>query len=361
MASSLYKKNEIKVDIGSYRHYWRGIKKIGKTTMFRDLILAEYGDSSKGLLISMGNETGYQALDDLMYVEANNWETFEEIVNDLVLNKKDNSFRLIAFDTVDELVSIGIDFAMRLHKSKTGKEAKSINECFGGYGAGRAFVTKQINGQITRLENAGYGLVFIGHTKLRDIKETAESEGYQQLTSNLSGDYDGIFADKADILATFYTRRIVKNGKLEDKERYIYFRNEGFIDCGSRFAGMPDKVEMSAQNYIKAFEQGVLSSMTRKLSSDELKKLKEIEAKTKVEKGQKYSETEEFDPSSGLDKRQTLKDSILQLYNELGGKTNQTILDLFASYDEQGNPFRVKEVNKLEEINNKLIEMKKGK
>jgi len=124
---------------------------------------------------------------------------------------------------------------------------------------------------------------------------------------------------------------------------------------------MPDKVEMSAENYIKAFEKGVLSSMSRPLTTDELKKLKESEAKSKVEKGQKYSETEEFDPSSGLDKKKTLKENILLLYNELGGKANQEILDMFKEYDEHGNPFAVKELSKLEEINNKLAEMKKGK
>lgn len=329
------------------------------TTMYRDLILEEYGDSDKGLLISMGNENGYKALDNLTYVEANNWEKFEEIADDLVLNKKENSFHLIAFDTVDELVAITVDYAMRLHKSRTGKDAKSLNEVFGGYGAGRAFVTKQINNQITRLENAGYGLVFIGHTKLKDIKETAESDGYQQLTSNLSTDYDGIFADKADVLATFYTKRIVKNGILEDKERYIYFRNEGFIDCGSRFTGMPDKVEMSAKNYLKAFEQGVLSSMAKKLSPDELARKKELEAKEKQERGLKYSASEDFDPSSGMEKMQTLKDEIVQLYNDLGGKTNAALPELFKQYDPTGNPYRIKDVLKLEELRNKLVEMKK--
>ena len=28
-----YEPNRIKVDFGSYRHYWRGVKKIGKSTM----------------------------------------------------------------------------------------------------------------------------------------------------------------------------------------------------------------------------------------------------------------------------------------------------------------------------------------
>jgi predicted transcriptional regulator len=356
-----YKVNKIKLDIGSYRHYWRGIKKIGKTTLFRDLILEEYGDPNKGLLISMGNETGYQALDGLTYDEAKKWETFEEIVDDLVSNRKDNEFKLIAFDTVDELVAITVDYAMRLHKSRTGKDAKSINEVLGGYGAGREFVKKSINTQISRLENAGYGLIFIGHTKLKDIKETAESEGYQQLTSNLSADYDGLFADKADILATFYNQRIIKDGVLKDKQRYIYFRNDGFIDCGSRFTGMPDKVEMSAKAYLDAFEQGVKASMTNKLSDQEMAALKQKELAEKEAKAKSYTEGSGLEEMEDMEKIPKLREEIIQLYTGFDADKKEEAAKLFKQYDDAGNPNRIKDVSKLEELKAELEVMKEVK
>ena len=82
-----YTKNVLKVDISNFRHYWRGIPKIGKTTLFRDLLVESYGDTKFGLLISPGNETGYKALSDIVAHETPTWEDFVETVDDLVENK----------------------------------------------------------------------------------------------------------------------------------------------------------------------------------------------------------------------------------------------------------------------------------
>ena len=100
--------NVLKVNLGEYKHYWRGVKKIGKTTMYRDLLRAAYGDCKFGFHISIGNETGAKAISGIYTQEAPDWESFVEIIDDLVENKQDNEFKLVALDTVDELVSIAI-------------------------------------------------------------------------------------------------------------------------------------------------------------------------------------------------------------------------------------------------------------
>ena len=76
-----YKTNEVKVDLASYRHYWRGVKKAGKTTLFYQLMMKLYGDPSYGLELSVGNERGYKALDGMVYDEAPDWGTLMEIVD----------------------------------------------------------------------------------------------------------------------------------------------------------------------------------------------------------------------------------------------------------------------------------------
>ena len=48
--------NKIVPDIKGLSIYLRSTKKFGKTTLFRDVILAKYGDPSRGLLIGCGNE-----------------------------------------------------------------------------------------------------------------------------------------------------------------------------------------------------------------------------------------------------------------------------------------------------------------
>ena len=352
-----YSPNTIKVDFASYRHYWRGSKKIGKTTLFRDILISEYGDPKFGLLISPGNETGYKALDGLYAQEAPSWKEFVGTVDDLVKNKTENEFKLVAIDTVDELVAIAINRAMDVHRERSGKEAKSLNEILGGYGAGRKFVTKLLNDQINRLERAGYGIVFIGHTKLRDIKERGRDDAYQTVTSNLEEGYDSIFADKADILATFYLEKVVKDGMLEEKVRYIHFRDDGFIDCGSRLEGMPDKVEMSAKNYLEAFRHGVELSKRNDKSVEEIRV---GEIRNRETSAAEYVKQENAEPQKS---KKELVDEIKGLLpkasEEVKKELRSKMLALFKEYHSSGNPANIDDAETLETLLvriNKLIE-----
>lgn len=283
-----FKKNVVKCDIGSYVHYIRGQKKSGKTTLFRDLVLEEYKDAECGAHISIGNETGANALDELMTDQAENWSQLKEIVSDLIENKADNNFKLVCLDTVDELVKIATDEVLRQHRIAKNKPAQSINDAFGGYGAGRKKVVELIDGIIADLQHAGYGIFLIGHTKLRDVKEKNGDE-YQQLKSNLSEDYDGIFANKADIIMTITVDKNIVDDRVVGTKRYMHFRDDGFVDCGSRFTEIPEKVPYGAKEYIEAFEAGVKSSVKGGISDAEMKKRKEDEAKTKAKEGAEFS------------------------------------------------------------------------
>lgn len=273
---SLFKTNQVKCDIGSYIHYWRGIKKVGKTTLFYDLVKEQYGSVDKGLLIAIGDEIGYNALDGLVYAESPTWQDLIEIVNELVENKSENEFEIVAFDTVDEMVTLAKKEVVRLHKKKTGQTAE-FSGTFGGYGRPREKVAELIDDVLARIRKAGYGIVLIGHTKLRDIKEKNGDE-YQQLTSNLNSDYDGIFANKADIVMTISVEKDIDNEKrIQGTTRYMWFRSDGFVDAGGRFSEMPERVEYGARNYINAFEEGVRKSIIGGASEAEIKKRKKAE------------------------------------------------------------------------------------
>lgn len=264
---ALWKKNEVSVDIAHYRHYWRAPKKWGKTTLFANLVKELYGDMDKGLLISCGNERGYSALDSLVYVDCPEWSDLMELVDELVDNKDDNSFKILGFDTVDELVSMAQREVVRLEYRKSG-ERKEFNACLGGYGQPRKKVEDLINSIITRLGDSGYGEIWIGHTKIRDIKEK-NGDAYQMLTSNLSTDYDGIFANKADICMMGTIERDIDNGFVQDIERYMNFRSNGYVDAGGRFANIADKVEISAKNYIDTVTEAIKNSIKSHDATDE--------------------------------------------------------------------------------------------
>lgn len=261
-----YKTNEVKVDLASYRHYWRGQKKVGKTTLFYQLMIALYGDPSCGLELSIGNERGYKAIDGMVYDEAPNWGVLMEIVDDLIENKEDNNFKFIAFDTVDELVEIAKKEVIRLDYRKTG-ERHEFNACFGGFGQPRQQVQSLIDTLMTRIEDAGYGIIWIGHTKYKDVKEK-NGDSYQLLTSNLSNDFDGIFANKADIVMMIDTEKDIENGLIQDTQRYMWFRGDGFVDAGGRFSQIEQKVEFSVENYIKTVTDAIRAEIRSKKVTD---------------------------------------------------------------------------------------------
>lgn len=284
-----YKTNEVKVDLASYRHYWRGQKKVGKTTLFYQLMIKLYGDPSYGLELSIGNERGYKAIDGMVYDEAPDWSTLMEIADDLIENKGDNNFKFIAFDTVDELVEIAKKEVIRLDFRKTG-EKHEFNACFGGYGQPRQQVQILIDNLMTRLEDAGYGIVWIGHVKYKDVKEK-NGDSYQLLTSNLSNDFDGIFANKADIVMMIDTEKDIENNIVQDTQRYMWFRGDGFVDAGGRFSNIEQKVEFSVDNYIKTVSDAIRAEIKTHKADD-----KYIEEKKKQEEKQReeyYQENRE--------------------------------------------------------------------
>lgn len=157
--------------------------------------------------------------------------------------------------------------------------------------------------EIARLKQS-YGLFCIGHTKLRDVTEKGSTEAYQQLTTSLSFDFDSVFADKADIIATISVDKDiidvqeVKQGKDSTKlvgtiggvTRWIHFRDDNFnVDCGVRFGEIDDKVELSAENYINAIEQAIKSASGK--SEKEIKSKRDIETKERVEKAKEIAES----------------------------------------------------------------------
>lgn len=261
-----YKTNEVKVDLASYRHYWRGVKKAGKTTLFYQLMMKLYGDPSYGLELSVGNERGYKALDGMVYDEAPDWATLMEIADDLIENKADNNFKFICFDTVDELVEIAKKEVVRLDYRKTG-ERHEFNACLGGYARPREKVTELINNLMTRLEDSGYGIIWIGHTKYRTVNEK-NGDSYDMLTSNLSSDYDGIFANKADVVMMIDIEKDIEDSLVQGTQRYMWFRGDGFVDAGGRFSQIEQKVEFSVDNYIKTVSDAIRAEIKSHKADD---------------------------------------------------------------------------------------------
>lgn len=274
-----FKINRIKADLGSYPHYMLlGIRKIGKTTFVRDLIKEKYGDATKGLLISCGAENGYHSLDDLQveeakvfnqdYDEETDSRGFIQIVDDVVENNKEYGIKLVAIDTLDCLYDIAAQEAIRLSRKETGKQCKSINEAFGGFGRGLDRVITLIQEQISRLEDAGIAVFILSHVKEKTRTDMVTGEEYQVWTNNLMDKVYGAIADTAQMVMMAVFDREIKDKKVTGENRVLYLRATASLDAGSRFHGLPEKVPFTPKAFIEAFEEGVKNSATMKPMTD---------------------------------------------------------------------------------------------
>ena len=146
----------------------------------------------------------------------------------------------------------------------------------------RKLVTEKIS-----LLNQYYGLVVLGHTKLKTIKEQGmiEDQEYQIVSSNLNADYHNIIAHKADVIGTVVVERSVdgEHKRVSGVETNLYLRGTHFIEAGSRFSNIVEKIEFNAHNFITAREDAIKNTSTTKMTEEEFKVKQEEEKKANDE------------------------------------------------------------------------------
>lgn len=273
--------NKIEADIAQLSIYLRSTKKFGKTTLFRDLILAKYGDPSYGLLVGCGAEIGYKMLDNLNTTQVSSWKDLIELKKWLIEGKGiEHNIKIVAFDTGDQLVLLADKETIRQSNIENpNKLTKSIRGAFSGYTAGEKYSANNlITPYLTELQLNGFGTWVIAHSKFKTIRDkgSLDEDGYQQLTSNLGADYEAAFGDCMDVCLTgVIDRDFNEKGEGDKKKRYavetvrkLYFRGTPMIDAGGRFAdgAVPeymvfDKPNMGAE-FLKIVEEGMEKSKT---------------------------------------------------------------------------------------------------
>lgn len=286
--------NVIKPDIKNLSIYLRSTKKFGKSTLFRDVILAKYGDPSRGLLVGCGNEIGYKMLDNLNVTQVTSYKDMTELEKWLIEKKGiEHNIEIVAFDTGDELALLADAETIRQSNVENpNKKCKSIKAAFGGYTAGEKYSANDIiKPYMSKLQAAGFGVWVIAHTKFKTIKEKGglDEDGYMQLSSNMGADYEAAFGDIFDVTLTGVIDRDLEEKKVGDKTkkyatdevRKLYFRGTTLIDAGGRFAdgAVPefmifDKPDMGAE-FVKVVEEGMEKSKT------ELSKRPKVSAEVK--------------------------------------------------------------------------------
>lgn len=351
--------NKISTDIKDLSIYLRSTKKFGKSTLFRDLIMEKYGDPSKGLLVSLGAEIGYKLLDNLNVVHIETYQELIELKNWLLEEKgKEHDIQMIAFDVVEEVVPMFEKEIIRLSVIETKKPCKSIKSAFGGYNAGVDKTIEFLKEYFLELRKQ-FGVVAIGHTKFRTIKEKGnlDDEGYMQLTSNLQSNYEAAFGDIFDVTFTGYIDREVeeelvgegehakKKRKATGEIRKLYMRGTTLIDAGGRFAfgAVPeyiifDKPNM-AKDFIEVVEKGMALSKTGALNNKDVKVFESTVQKQEevtVDEDDLAGLEEDLtvsEPEVDIEKNKELKKKVAGKFKTSSPEQKKQVKEILAKYD----------------------------
>jgi hypothetical protein len=280
------KPNVPTVSLDNYFWLISGIPKSGKTTLFAKLIEKYYGDVSKGLLLAF--EKGYQAL-KVNAVDVNNFDEFEEIVNQLIEKKDQLPFKEIGIDTADILwdraqekviEEWNIENPAKRTKDISGVGAKGKSDK--GFGEGYSRAKKKIRDNIDKLMKAGYGIIALTHDKDKEI-EQRDGLKYDQLVCSLPSSAREVFVNMADFHIFITIEKEKVNNEIQTK-RYIYFRTDGYVEAGSRFKNVPTKIEYSIDELIKVFETAIKSELGENVNLDRLKEEEQIKKEQEAKK-----------------------------------------------------------------------------
>jgi hypothetical protein len=315
--------NVPKANLEDYTIVCYGRPKAGKTTLYFELLKEHFnGDLSKGLLL--GFERGYKALSGLFAVDIEQWEDFQDVVEQLIEDKAEVPYRWIALDTLDELYKFATDYVVKQRKIADRKPYKVINDI--PFGAGYELVSQEISKQINKLTKGGFGLFCITHDKEKRF-ESREGVAYDQVTVALPTRAKDLFVNQADFIV-FIDIAKEKNdtGGFRDV-RYIYFRAEGSdIMAGSRFKNVPTKIPYDAKQFLAVFRDAVLEEFggdVKKLESAKEKQSKEREEKAneyiESEKGMSDEDMMKFIGQAITDMNDAGKDSIKNKFQEAFG------------------------------------------
>jgi hypothetical protein len=190
---------------------------------------------------------------------------------------KEHNIEIVCFDTADELVLLADQETIRVSNAENPtKRVKTIKAAMGGYTAGEKYSANNvIKPFMTDLQKHGFGVWCIAHTKMKSIKEkgSLDEEGYMQLSSNLSADYESAFGDIFDITLTGVIDRDFEEKKVDDKVkkyttdivRKLYFRETPMIDAGGRFAygSVPDYLVFDKPDMGKIFLDTIEEGMRK--------------------------------------------------------------------------------------------------
>ena len=301
------KKNKVSLNPLDANICLLGLPKIGKTTICKEMAEKLVGDNY--LFLEMYRENGAKYIEDIIYEDVPDWDTFVEIVDDIVENRTTDyvDLKVVFLDTLDNALQLAEQESIRLwNKENPAKRTTAINAAWGGYMKGQDKAMELLQEQLFRLRTVGVAFSVIGHVRQTTVTDPITNESYQQITSDVSQRYFNQLKKNIDLVGIAYIDRELTKNKVNGKEvstvksetRKIKFRDDNYtVDSGSRMSQICSEINFDADEFIEAMKNALEAEVKKggksvddrrkenaKEEKDNMKRLAEAEVKAKAEK-----------------------------------------------------------------------------
>ena len=268
--------NKMKTKFSDYNYIINGEGGVGKTSLAYQLGKEITGSDEGTFIITLGGEPAPEHIPNAFGDVAKDFKTFMSIVKELCDNKEaypDTVF--VALDSLDEYARITEDYVIKEWNNQCdiNDRAKSIKQAYKGYQGGENRATTLMIQEVLKLQNAGYKMIEIGHTKIKTKDDPLSDVKYEQLTCNLDNKYYNAMKDKVNLVAMCafennvenieerknpFNKKMEKIGKLQSRKRVMIFEdNDVAIDTKTHFEYIVPKIELGAKNFINAVEEAI--------------------------------------------------------------------------------------------------------
>lgn len=342
--------NVPKVVLEDYFWLIAGVPKSGKTSLFALLAEKYFKDVNKCLLLAF--EKGYGAL-KIIAEDINSWEDFIEIVDELIESKEELPYELIGLDTVDKMYDMARDEVIKKWNRKNPDAQTDDIAGVGakrdggqGFGIGYQKIKEIIDKQLNRLIRAGYGIMAISHSKDKEVEQKSGLK-YDQLVASLPQSVREVFVNMAYFMV-FITIEKEKSGNNLETKRYMYFRSDGYVDAGSRFRNVPEKIEYDVDEFIRVFEEAVKTEVEE---NADIEKMKEEQKKYKLENAKQFIEKEKISKDPKV-----LQSEISKLVKTFSKEKRTEVVELLKEFLGDPDYRKVDDVELLQEC---IIEINK--
>ena len=309
--------NKMSEKFEDYSYIINGVGGIGKTTLVYEIGKIVTGSDEGTFIITCGGENKPKHIPGAFGDVAPDFKTFCAIVKELCDNKAEYPHtRFVAIDSLDEYARVTENFVVAEWNATCdiNERAKSIAQAYKGYQKGENRACDLMIQQIIKLQNAGYSILEIGHTKTKLKEDILTKVQFEQLTCNLDNKYYNALKDKVNLVAMCYWENVVENieekknaftkkmdkvGELTDRKRVMVFADDdNAIDTKTHFEYITHKIDLSAQGFIDAVEEAI--AMKVGASAEKAEKKSATKKSTKKPEPTPVVDEEEDDVTAAL-------------------------------------------------------------